>query len=380
MIVRSCLVALLIGSVLRPLGAASEQSAPLTNLPCDGSWHSIDHPSPPDQRVQLTGIWAFSSTDIWAVGYYYVGDAVAQPHILHWNGLAWMASPTPAVEGSTYLYGVSGTSSTDVWAVGESVDNTYTLHWDGVEWTEIPSPNPSEGPNTLYAVDAISPTDAWAVGQAQFHDTLTFHWDGLVWEDIPSPNTRRGGTLTGVSAVSSTDVWAVGSRDTETDTSMLAVHWNGSQWAIARDNDLFTGRESTFLGVAAIASDDVWAVGEDRNETPMIRHWTGLDWEKVWNRELEFNPIIYGIDAISIDDVWAVGGYVLSEPLRPEPITWHWNGGWWRTVRPEHVGGWVNTLTGVSAVSSNEVWAVGHYQFEEDLLTRSQIQRYCRPN
>lgn len=74
----------------------------------------------------LTGVWAASDTDVWAVGgtgtiRHYTGD-----------GLRWdVVSDVPTVER---LNAVWGTSPSDVWAVGNA---GVVLHYDGIRWSRV---------------------------------------------------------------------------------------------------------------------------------------------------------------------------------------------------------------------------------------------------
>ena len=60
-------------------------------------------------------MWGSASTDVWAVGDDFGGDA----RILHWDGGAWssVSTGTGTMSG---LFAVWGSASTDVWAVGLS--------------------------------------------------------------------------------------------------------------------------------------------------------------------------------------------------------------------------------------------------------------------
>ena len=42
------------------------------------------------------------------------------------------------------------------------------------------------------------------------YETLAMHWDGTQWAIVPTPNPGAGGQLLAVSAVAANDVWAVG--------------------------------------------------------------------------------------------------------------------------------------------------------------------------
>jgi hypothetical protein len=114
-------------------------------------------------------------------------------------------------------------------------------------------------------VDALAPNDAWVVGEyytGSTWRTLTLHWDGVAWSVIPSPNvgTSRNNLL-GVVAVASNDVWAVGGYEA---SGGLALHWNGTTWGVAPSPDVGSGTTSLY-GVATQAgvSGYVWAVGSN---------------------------------------------------------------------------------------------------------------------
>src|SRR5204863_8090882 len=94
--------------------------------------------------------------------------------------------------------------------------------------------------------------------------TLTLHWDGQAWTRIPSPNVgtfNDCSALLGVDAVSSNDVWAVGYVDTTAPgTLTLIEHWDGAQWSIVPSPSVSNSTQQ-LNSVSAISSNDVWAVG-----------------------------------------------------------------------------------------------------------------------
>jgi hypothetical protein len=67
-----------------------------------------------------------------------------------------------------------------------------------------------------------------------------------------------------------------------------------------------------------------------------------------------------GVSAVSRNDAWAVGSYVLNHAVQLT-LTEHWNGRSWRQVASPSPGGsrGSSELLGVSAISANDAWAVG---------------------
>src|SRR4051812_15157016 len=85
-------------------------------------------------------------------------------------------------------------------------------------WTVVPSPNSGPGENELRHLAVVGENDIWAVGHYTttngLHQTLTEHWDGAAWSVVPSPNRPGvGNHLYGVAARATDDVWAVGATD-----------------------------------------------------------------------------------------------------------------------------------------------------------------------
>lgn len=257
------------------------------------------------------------------------------------------------------LNGVSFDSPTDGWAVGQwsGTDSeghgcTRTRHWNGTTWRNVSSPTPRLGGN-LAAVTAISPTEAWAVGTTadggeDIGEPLMEHWDGESWSIVDVGSDQA--TLHAVSALGPDDVWASGIvEDQQTGIySALMMHWDGTSWS--RQDVPSTGKYPTLLALAPISADDVWAVGS----SPLIEHWDG----QTWTRGPEFADTGYrlaGITALATNDVWAVGwigsGYHV--------LTLHWDGSNWTRVAAPNGPQDSARLLSVSAVAPDDVWAVG---------------------
>ena len=156
---------------------------------------------------------------------------------------------------------MSAISSTDVWAVGnyQTSAGTFTLteHWNGTSWSIVSSPNPSTTANDLYGVGGSSSSDVWAVGyyssgQYTTH-SLIEHWNGTAWSVVPdSDPPGSGGGLLSVAAVAANDVWAVGRfAATNGIIQSLVEHWDGSVWSVAASPSVFS---SWYTLTAAVVS------------------------------------------------------------------------------------------------------------------------------
>lgn len=269
---------------------------------------------------------------------------------------------------------MSVVSSTDVWAVGDAdySSETLILHWDGTHWSRVPSPNPSSDTNELSGVSAVSPTEAWAVGvEGTFfgpgYRTLILHWDGNTWSRVMSPNPTQGGNLLfDVSAHSTTDAWAVGYDEIEGAYETLLLHWDGTEWSRILGPNPGSG-SGQLHGVSAVSPTDAWAVGDSSDLTSpvhetLILHWNGTRWSQVKspNPSSAVNTLT-GVSAVSPTDAWAVGLYWDQAGI-DHPLVLHWDGTRWSQVKSPSFGSEHTSLYSVTAVSPKDVWAVGDYR------------------
>ena len=281
-------------------------------------------------------------------------------------------TPTPNGPQHNRLNGVTAFDINDVWAVGFSNgdvnDQTLTEHSDGSNWAIVPSPNPG-GSSALSAVGGIATNGLWAVGS--FHETpcchpdqtLTEHWDGAQWSVVPSPSPQGFDFLNAVSAVASDDVWAVG-QDGRPQVSPLFMHWDGQVWTVV---DPPAGAGPQFA-VAALSSNDVWSAGSglSADNTGLFNHWDGTAWTIIPNPPITPGGVtIRALSALAPNDIWAAGSQFFqvcddtcysSEWVK----VLHWDGQSWAVVSAPTPGalGWAR-LRGIAAQSSASVWAVG---------------------
>jgi hypothetical protein len=248
---------------------------------------------------------------------------------------------------------------------------------------DTPSPNPRG--NTLNAVAAASTSDAWAVGFQNSNNlndsrTLTQHWNGSAWTTVFSPNPgiassltcanlNSGNVLTAVAAVSSNDVWAVGYFFTCTSLlKPMAMHWNGAQWSVVPTPKLNTNDNAAFNSIVALAANDIYAVGYQPASNgavlTLIEHWNGVAWSVVSspNGNATGN-VLTSVTANSPTDIWAVGDQV-APGVEVRTLALHFNGSTWSVVptpNPVHGGNLTqNVLTSVVATAPNDVTAVGY--------------------
>jgi hypothetical protein len=330
----------LIAPLLADGQAASEAAPPPT------TFRVVPTPNP-NFNNGLQAVSASSANDIWAVG-----EAA-----MHYDGKKWTAFPLSQAGGAiSNMSGVADFSPTLAWAVGdvnvgEANPNQVIEQWNGTEWSVFPGPTFAAGdqPN-LKGLTAISSDDMWAVGDllADGGELLYFlfeHWDGSTW----TPTTVLSGDafLFGVSADASNDAWAVGFNGPENDDSLtLAMHYNGASWETVNTPNVGAGANQ-FNAAAALAPNNIWAVGFSTPVAPpaeaatltLIEHYDGTSWSVVASPNVGPNSIyqsnrLFGITAVSANDIYAFGSYFASDGSgHQKTLLEHWNGTSW-TIAP----------------------------------------------
>jgi hypothetical protein len=386
-----------------PVGTPDASSGPA------GTWKVVPSPSVESANPEiivdntLQGIEAIAPDDIWAVGFANNPDGPQysiQTLALHWEGSDWRIVATPnAPTDWNRLYGVAATSSDDVWAVGTSQDVAYvplrTLiqHWDGTAWSIVPSPSPGPVVNELRSVAAVSANDAWAVGFCAGwyrSSTLILHWDGANWSQVPSPNPNAGfanNELYGIAAIAPDDIWAVGVTGTDTHAyAPLALHWDGAAWtAIPTANG--GGYGAFFRSVSGSSSGDVLAVGASVYPAGLeggIRHfafaahWDGAAWTAISDvRVLEPDEYYDSTNFYGVSAVASDFGWVVGEASGGAWL-FHWDGTSLTEVPAPDLP-WYNTLYAVDALATDIAWAAGRYAIEGESGTKTLTEVYSVP-
>ena len=204
--------------------------------------------------------------------------------------------------------------------------------------------------------------DLWAVGYhargpSATTSTLAAHWDGSSWTEVATPDPGDRNWLFAAAAIAPDDVWAVGTADNRA----VAVHWNGSTWTATPMPNPPSAFEELWA-VDAVSSDDVWAVGR-RGSTASIRtltmHWNGTAWSVVAAPDPGADgDHLLGIDAVSEDDAWAFGSSTSGSGAEHGPLLLHWNGTAWSTAATGDVAAGTILMTGAET-PGGDLWTGG---------------------
>ncbi len=208
----------------------------------------------------LLSIWGSSADDVWTVG----ADDGTGPLLLHYDGTAWSRVDTgstgdlwwvwgdgqgtlflsgaggrvvehdigagtftehAAADSSLILFGLWGTSATDVWTVGGNISGARDggmIHYDGTTWTERGTTPPTDGGTTrsAFKVWGRATDDVWFVGT----NAWISHWNGTDFVDVDPVPLFESTPLTTVSG-DADSVVAVGGFG-----NASVARFDGSTW------------------------------------------------------------------------------------------------------------------------------------------------------
>jgi len=166
----------------------------------------------------LSAVSAPASNDVWA-------GSLINGYLLHWDGTAWSVAKKWATSQSGQITGITAFSPSNVWVFGASgaFAGLGTWHLSGGTWHK------STGlANTISGASALSPADMWAIGaQHQLNDTLV-HYNGTSWHPVTSP-ALAGLRFGYIFAASASNIWATAATGGGGGTPEL-VHFDGKQW------------------------------------------------------------------------------------------------------------------------------------------------------
>jgi hypothetical protein len=190
-----------------------------------------------------------------------------------------------------------------------------------------------------------------------------------IFQVVHTPNENFNNGLYAVSASSPSDIWAVGQS---------AIHFDGTKWTTFPVPMINGDNTSLLGGVADISPTEAWAVGGVNlglgNSGQVIEHWDGTAWSVFPGPTFGASdvPDLKAMTAISANDIWAVGSLLSDEERILNFLFEHWDGTAWSATNIETNDAF---LFGVSADATNDVWAVGFIGPEND-SSRTLVLRY----
>jgi hypothetical protein len=204
-------------------GGAGGNGNPATGFPVAARWHNGTWRAarlPSGLSGTLGAVSADSAKDAWTV-------SIENGYALHWNGTKWSVARRWH-EPSTLpkeLTGVIAFSPTNVWVFGGpgAFPGLGTWHFNGHLWQHVTTA-PADG---IVTASALSATNMWAIGSATSPQDSIVHYTGT-WRTV-SATALSGLSFSAIAAVSAHDVWAVGTIQTNGFRPRL-VHMTSRGW------------------------------------------------------------------------------------------------------------------------------------------------------
>jgi hypothetical protein len=180
-----------------------------------------------------------------------------------------------------------------------------------------------------------------------------------VWKVVTDKSDGLGSNLLATSASAASDVWSAGVVNRAAGPIPMAERWNGKAWK------LFTPSAPNGAGFQAVVDISptvayfagFTSAGEFQN--PLIEAWNGSTiTTQAVTAPKKAVSILNGITSVSATDLWAVGSTQVPGKFGASYALFNGGNKWVRAVTPNVAGG-SNSLTAVSGIAENYIWAVG---------------------
>ncbi len=242
---------------------------------CSPDWSNEDIPV----SDILYGIWGTSASNVFAVGESGV--------IIHRDASAWSQMSNDATQD---LFGIYGTSGNHVFAVGRS---GTILHYDGTSWSSMASGTSRD----LYGVWGNADDNFYAVGASG----TVLHYDGSCWQEMESNTYTRLTAVWGLEDGS--EVFSVGYayRDDEDNLSYGIFRYDGDKWCKMDTPEVEKG-SGKLHGIWGTSETNIFAVGDGGS----VLNYDGMTWS-IMDSNTENR--LYGVWVNSGSKAFAVGLY-----------------------------------------------------------------------
>jgi hypothetical protein len=224
----------------------------------------------------------------------------------------------------------------------------------------------------LVALAGSSSDDIWAVGvrlpDGRHVFPLMEHWDGRRWTYFAgAPLGGRQASLTGVAVLAPDDAWVIGNFGGvgPSQTGPLIEHWNGTSWSLRPTHalDRLSAKlPQTLTSVATLTAKDVWVLGTPgSNSSDVYLHWNGSSWKLLRGPKIGVRLGSAAMQLIKADhdgQLWAVGGWMRTYGEGGLPgggTVERWTGRQWKVDRP---AAWAKPLTMIAPIAPDDLWAI----------------------
>lgn len=173
------------------------------------------------------------------------------------------------------------------------------------------------------------------------------------WTQVQGPAAPKNQQIRGLASVAGNNVWAVGNA---VNGNVLIEHWDGAAWTVVSS----PVKPGGLFSVAALSADDIWSVGytlSGPDTLPLVEHWDGTRWMQIPSPSAGVTSTLTGVSIVSDNDIWAVGSTNADFGSADTLLLMHWDGTAWALVDGPAADS--SILHGVKAFASDDVWAVG---------------------
>ncbi|TDC86669.1 hypothetical protein [Actinomadura sp. 7K507] len=272
------------------------------------------------------------------------------PVVRRWQNGAWVEYELQNLSSHGTIDDVDAVGPEDVWISGtkhhdSGLRTPYAAHFTGTGFTQVELPESAQQGGADLRADA---SGIWLTTYNGYYRRAGAAWTRLA----TSPDVYRHTSY----IRADNDIWVLGAPS-QTETTLLARHWDGRSWQSVPMQQ--PTPYTAFTDMIALSPDDAWAIGIDRYTsptTPVLMHWDGTAWTRVTPPSgfNEFNKIVQGEDGT----LWVVG-HLTDEPAKPGLL--RYGGGAWERVPTTAVPGKADFNASALAVvpGTGALWTLG---------------------
>ena len=230
--------------------------------------------------------------------FFFAGDGGT---IIFYDGSNFTVMPTPTNHA---LFGIHGTSMTDIWAVGgDNYDYTATeqgrsmiLHYDGSSWT-AQSP-PSDGWGQYHAFSDVWCDGSGVVWAVAEYTTLIAKFNGDSWSYIDTGISLSNFGFHAIYGFSPTDIYAAGGCG-------QIIHNSGGTWVKERqEGDCSTMSFDLLYDIWGPDADNVFATG---NYSQALKRNTDGTWDTLYSGSMFSDASKNCLSGVSASEVYFAG-------------------------------------------------------------------------
>ncbi|TDC50251.1 hypothetical protein E1281_22275 [Actinomadura sp. KC345] len=273
------------------------------------------------------------------------------PVVRRWQNGAWVEYGIQNLSSHGTIDDVDAVGPEDVWISGtkhhdSGLRTPYAAHFTGTGFTQVELPENAQDGGADLRADA---SGIWLTTRNDYYRRTGNGWTHLA----TGPDVYRHTSY----IRADDDIWVLGAAS-QTETALLARHWDGRSWRSVPMQQPPTPYVA-FTDMIALSPADAWAIGVDRYtspHTPALMHWDGSAWTSVTPPAGfdDFKKIVRGEDGT----LWVVG-HLTDEPAEPGLL--RYSGGTWERVPTAAVPGKFDFNASALAVvpGTGALWTLG---------------------